>query len=288
MGSFADRPAPLQPAQMRMPTDVFEPLLGRTFGELGIEARSMHKCQGTSQLLPLPGASTTRTYLLQDSVIGQPGIAPKSFFEGIDTSLAALTAFAGASPPAALSAGVKRMADAAGAAGRAAALGDRAAAARELAAGLSAVRQLRRDLPAMGLSDEGRFEIDFRLAQKTRQFERALVIAAGLRIEALADDGLVTVGQPVKVSILARSNGSEDITHQPGDVVRLRRQRERLPGRVEAWRELQLRIEGSHRRHAADQRRIGNLAPTRPATTSSRACRSACRSGRRRSPPASI
>ena len=212
MGSFADRPAPLQPAQMRMPTDVFEPLLGRTFGELGIEARSMHKCQGTSQLLPLPGASTTRTYLLQDSVIGQPGIAPKSFFEGLDTSLAALTAFAGASPPAALSAGVKRMADAAGAAGRAAALGDRAAAARELAAGLSAVRQLRRDLPAMGLSDEGRFEIDFRLAQKTRQFERALVIAAGLRIEALADDGLVTVGQPVKVSILARSNGSEDIT----------------------------------------------------------------------------
>ena len=33
----------------------FDPLLGRTYAELGTEARSMHKCQGTSQLLPLPG-----------------------------------------------------------------------------------------------------------------------------------------------------------------------------------------------------------------------------------------
>ena len=54
----------------------FDPVLGRTYGELGLEARCMHKCQGTSQLLPLPGQSFNRTYRLRDSVIGQPGVAP--------------------------------------------------------------------------------------------------------------------------------------------------------------------------------------------------------------------
>ena len=34
--------------------DVFDPILGRTYNEIGGEARSMHKCQGMSQLLPLP------------------------------------------------------------------------------------------------------------------------------------------------------------------------------------------------------------------------------------------
>ena len=218
MASFSDRAATLKPAQMRMATDLFEPLLGRTYGELGIEARSMHKCQGTSQLLPLPGTSSPRTYLLQDSTIGQPGNAPKSFFESIDTSLGSLTAFAGSSPPGALSASVKRIADAVDAAERAATSGDRAGAAQQLAAGLTAVRQVRRDLASMGLAEEGRFEIEFRLAQKTRQFERALVIAAGLRVEALANDGLVTVGQPVKVSILARNNGSEAPAGSTNDV----------------------------------------------------------------------
>ena len=65
-------------------------MLGRTYGELGIEARSMHKCQGTSQLLPLPGQSFNRTYRLRDSVIGQPGVAPASLFDGIDTTLPGL------------------------------------------------------------------------------------------------------------------------------------------------------------------------------------------------------
>jgi LmbE family N-acetylglucosaminyl deacetylase len=41
-------------------TSEFDPLLGRTYSELGLEGRSMHKCQGTSQLLMLPGATSVR------------------------------------------------------------------------------------------------------------------------------------------------------------------------------------------------------------------------------------
>ena len=65
------------PDQMTSDVSPFDAVLGRTYGDLGIEARSMHKCQGTSQLLPLPGQTFNRTYRLRDSVIGQPGVAPR-------------------------------------------------------------------------------------------------------------------------------------------------------------------------------------------------------------------
>ena len=35
----------------------YDPLLGKTYAEIGTEARSMHKCQGMAQLLSLPGPS---------------------------------------------------------------------------------------------------------------------------------------------------------------------------------------------------------------------------------------
>ncbi len=82
-------------------TDVsaFDPLIGRTYAELGLEARSMHKCQGTSQLLLLPGQTPNRTYRLRDSILDKDGVAPKSMFDGIDVSVMGLARFAGAHPP---------------------------------------------------------------------------------------------------------------------------------------------------------------------------------------------
>ena len=44
----------------------------------------MHKCQGTSQLLLLPGQTPNRTYRLRDSILDKDGVAPKSMFDGID------------------------------------------------------------------------------------------------------------------------------------------------------------------------------------------------------------
>src|SRR5690349_23013509 len=39
----------------RINSAVYDALLGRTYSEIGTEARSMHKCQGMAQLLALPG-----------------------------------------------------------------------------------------------------------------------------------------------------------------------------------------------------------------------------------------
>jgi len=55
----------------------------------------------------------------------------------------------------------------------------------DLLAGLTAVRALRAGLGAMGLTDLGKYEIDFRLAQKETQFQQAIVLAHGLRMDAV-------------------------------------------------------------------------------------------------------
>jgi LmbE family N-acetylglucosaminyl deacetylase len=194
----------------------FDPLLGRSYAEIGTEARSMHKCQGVSQLLLLPGATGFgtggRTYRQQDTVLGQKEVAPASLFEGIDTSLMGLAAYAGPKPPSQLRAGVREIAGAVRAATQLVATDGQFAAARPLAMGLNAVRKLRGKLADIGLNASAQYEIDFRLEQKERQFEHALVLSQGMRLEALADDGVVVGGQPITLSFIAANNGREAVT----------------------------------------------------------------------------
>jgi LmbE family N-acetylglucosaminyl deacetylase len=200
------------PDLLRVTPSQFDPLLGRTYSEIGLEGRSMHKCQGTSQLLLLPGASQARTYRLKDSVIGQPGVAPKDMFDGIDTTLAGLAAYAGAQPPQGLVNALKGIASNVASATEAIETRGPGAAAAPLAEGLRAVRDLRGQLTAIGVADDARYEIERRLALKTSQFEDALVLTHGIRLEALADDGTVVAGQHVKVSVTAGNNGAPDVT----------------------------------------------------------------------------
>ena len=173
--SFAQGSGARTPDLLTVDVTGFDSVLGRTYSELGIEARSMHKCQGTSQLLPLPGQSLNRTYRLRDSVIGQPGVAPASLFEGIDTTLPGLARFAGEQTPDGLTAGITAIATSVSKASAALAAQGSTAAAPALVDGLAAVRALRRQLPALTLSDDARYEIDFRLSRKEDQFQQAIV-----------------------------------------------------------------------------------------------------------------
>jgi LmbE family N-acetylglucosaminyl deacetylase len=190
----------------------YDPLLGRTCNEISAEARSMHKCQGMSQLLPLPDGEIqfggVRAYRLRDTVLpGGVDRVENEPFDGIDTSLASLATFAGANPPAALSTALSSISDAVKTARRELAAGGNGAAVPSLATGLTAVRQLRKDLPSMPVDAAGRFEIDFRLGQKEAQFAQALLLAADVKLDAVADDGLVVPGQPVDVRMSAGVRG---------------------------------------------------------------------------------
>ena len=193
--------------------DTYDPILGRTCNEIAGEARSMHKCQGMSQLLPLPGVtegfgSGPRAYRLRDTVLpGGVNRPDPEMFDGVDTALSSLAGYAGGQPPAALTAGLTRIASSVADARAALAAKGSAAAVAPLAAGLRAVRGLRTELAGMGVNDGGRYEIDVRLGRKEAQFEQALVLAADVRLEAVADDDLVVGGQGVGVRIIAANRG---------------------------------------------------------------------------------
>lgn len=210
--SFGPQAGQQSPTPDLLKTDVsaFDAALGRTYAELGLEARSMHKCQGTSQLLLLPGQGQGRTYRLRDSVLDEGGVAPKDMFAGIDVSLHGLLRVHGPNPPDGLSSGLDALSRHVNDATQALASSGPKAALAALTAGLRTVRDLRR-LIAKDTNKDGAFEVDFRLQQKEAQFEDALRVAAGVTVEALADDGIVTPGETLNVTLYAASREAESV-----------------------------------------------------------------------------
>jgi hypothetical protein len=255
---------PAPPAVKLTPvnTAAWDSLLGRTYAEIGTDARSNHKCQGMGGLGPIPGmgagggrgaaaadgggrgrggratAPATQTagagaapaatppaapgggrggfgpggYQLMESTIdGQKGKDEASFFDGIDTSLAGVAKFAGANPPEPLTRGLAEIVRHARTAQAAFAAGEDNRTAAPIGAGLTALRSLRSSLAGMGLSDSARYEIDFRLRNKERDYEDALLAALGLVFDAQADDGLVVAGQPIRLSFSAVNRGAEEV-----------------------------------------------------------------------------
>ena len=180
-------------------TSGYDPLLGCTIGEVGGVAASMHKCQGRSPIQNFGGTSGARYKLAATVIDSQRNKDERSLFEGIDTSLASLLPYGGANPPAALRDGIAAITTR-GINAQKAFQGSQnpAVTLPDLLAGLTAVRALRAGLGSMGLIDTAKYEIDFRMALKETQFQEAIILAHGLRMDAIADDGLVMGNQPIR------------------------------------------------------------------------------------------
>jgi hypothetical protein len=201
-------------------TAVYDPLLGRTYAEIGSDARSSHKCQGMGGLGMLPGMAGGRGgrgggggyQLRYSSISGQAAKDETSLFDGVDTSLAAVAQFAGPKPPTALTAGLEAVVNDAKRAQIAFEAGNDAGTDAPIEDGLARLRALRARLGSLGLSDQARYELDFRLGNKERDYEDAVLAAHYLTFDALADDGLVIAGQPVRLSIVAVNRGAVDVS----------------------------------------------------------------------------
>jgi LmbE family N-acetylglucosaminyl deacetylase len=195
----------------RCTLSTYDGLIGRTYSEIGTEARSMHKCQGQAQLLALPAPAQATFQLTETTIPGAMDRDEQSLFDGIDTSITGLARLAGGRAPRDLTQGLDDMQDAVQNARKRFDTEGDAATLQPLLAGLRAERQLRGALRAMNLDDAARFEIDFRLRQKEREFQQAILAASGLRLEALADDGVVVPGQQVRVSVIVANRGAAEI-----------------------------------------------------------------------------
>ena len=201
---------------VRPDTSAYDPLLGRSYAEVGADAHSYHICQGMNFLPALPGSGGRGFggggYQLVDSRIsGQMERDDASMFDGIDTTLAGIAQYAGANPPGGLKAGLAAIADQASRAQKAFESGNDTAVAAPVEGGLAAVRALRGQLRSMLLDENARYEIDFRLDLKQRDYEDAVLAAHGLSFDAVADDGLVTGGQRVKLSLVVVNRGRSEV-----------------------------------------------------------------------------
>ena len=159
----------------------------------------------------MPGPFVIKYKLVDTTLPSQRDAQEETLEDGLDMTVPGLARFAGANPPAALTAKLggdcrsrarapKAAFRARGAERRACRTSRAACAPRASCAGWLAS-------PGAPLDKDAAFEIDFRLAQTERKFERALVTAQGLRIEALADDGIVVPGQKVKLTLIVANRG---------------------------------------------------------------------------------
>src|SRR5439155_3627382 len=85
------------------------------------------------------------------------------------------------------------------------------ATVKPLMDGLFAVRALRRELRTMPIDEAAKYEIDYRLRQKEGEFQHAALLAKGVKVEALADDGVVVPGQNVKVDVIVANRGAGEV-----------------------------------------------------------------------------
>ena len=135
-----------------------------------------------------------------------------SLFDGIDISLAALAQYAGAESARGADRRPRRHRRS-GASARKQAFdaGNDAGTAAPIEAGLAAVRALRAQLALDGPSATPRATKSISACKiKERDYEDAVLAAHGVTFDAVADDGLVIAGQPVKLSLVAVNRGASE------------------------------------------------------------------------------
>ena len=174
----------------------FNPLYGEILGDLGAQARSQHRSQGMGQ--SGRGGTYTASFSLGEK--GQPGnTTPKDLFEGIDLTLNRFTILSGGAP------GVAR---------RVSAIEKAIDEARKnlsptapakvvpmLAQGLSLLRELPEEISSSNVDQESKVLALFWLEKKESDFERAIELAGGVRLDALADRGEVVPGSTFTVTV---------------------------------------------------------------------------------------
>jgi LmbE family N-acetylglucosaminyl deacetylase len=179
MGPFGFRnEKPPDPSLKLVTIDLekYDPLLGRTYAEIGSQARAMHKCQGFGQLIALPGRAAARYELVDTVIPGQLEKTETSLFDGVEAR------------PNPVQEAVER-------AQRAFDRSDEAGVSEALLAGLAKIRSLGPDT----------------LTLKEAQLEQALLLAHGIRVDLLADDGIVVAGQPIKLNAIVAARIGEAV-----------------------------------------------------------------------------
>ena len=211
-GKRDDESAERPPRVVEVSTGAYDPILGRTFAQLGTESRAMHKCQGMAQLLAAPGqrSSLWNPVALQDIEMKE---GEADLFEGIDTTLMGFARFTETDLDRIpfLVPSIHRIQLAIRQAGKAFDPRDPGLTTPFVAEGLRRLRLLRQQFFAAALSQEDEYEIFFLLERKEEDFVHALKLANQLVLEATVDDGCVAPGQEFELTMVLFNGGSHPV-----------------------------------------------------------------------------
>ncbi len=189
-------------------TGALDPVYGRSYHQIAMASRSRHRSQDMGRVEAL-GPQTTSLQLLENRATPGDSTGETSLFDGIDTTFAGMLGE--------LDAGAERDAVARAVAAYVERL-ERARAAlggwqteivvAELAAALERLRRARARAEQIGASAD---ELRFVLAAEEQRLESALAAAAGVVVEAFADDDLVVPGEEVEIEVQIWNGGARAV-----------------------------------------------------------------------------
>ena len=160
----------------------YDPALGGSYIQLGREGLGQQKSQNGGTGIPLPGAFDVPYHRYGSRV--PTSDAERSYFDGIDTSIAGIASLAPGQHPF-LTAGLRQIAASVDQATRAFSPSQPAKLVPLLAAGLKQTQLLMQKVTASDLSAEAKYNVLHELAVKEAQFNSAIVEALGVTLTAV-------------------------------------------------------------------------------------------------------
>jgi LmbE family N-acetylglucosaminyl deacetylase len=191
------RPLDEAPATIQVQTGVFDPPLGRTYAEIAFEGRSQHKSQNQGTIETLgPLASGLRAL---EATVSVPK-PEQSIFDGLEISVPGLVTLVGL-PEGSLRAELAGIDAAARKALQDYQPLEPSQIVAPLVDGIKAVRAARQALSSINAPLPARADADFLLSLKEQDFTEAVIRAAGIVVDPLADTETVVPGGRVAVTV---------------------------------------------------------------------------------------
>jgi LmbE family N-acetylglucosaminyl deacetylase len=182
---------------VQVPTGAMDPVIGRSYAEIAAEGRSQHKSQAMGTIEPL-GPVTSGLRLL-DSRVGAAD-SEQSVFDGIDVTVPGLARLAGL-PEGTLRLELQALDAAITQAVRGYDALHPETLVTRLAEALGAARAARTALRQVSAGGDAVADADFLLADEEETVSAALIRAAGIAVDPLANAETVVAGGSVDVSV---------------------------------------------------------------------------------------
>jgi LmbE family N-acetylglucosaminyl deacetylase len=201
-----------------IPVGDYDPVLGRSYREIGAEGYSKHRSQGDGLSLALPGQASDN-FTLADSVSGKKE-RETGFFDSVDTSLLAILDLAGDQREAVksvepdLNAAQKAAEDAL----RAFRPTHPAESAFEAVKGIESLSEAIRKVVRSSLPEKTRNLLVDALEEKQRDFQDAVNATLGVYLVARADEPAAIPGQKLSVTATFFNRGPEALDSAKLDV----------------------------------------------------------------------